>query len=309
MKSIVIYFSQAGSTKKIAQAIHAGISKVGVQCDIKPLKEVDPRTLGSYDLIGIGSPILNLKEPPNVGQFIAAMRGVDGKHAFAFSTHGLLPSGYLASVVPALTQRGLTVIGWNDWFGTVVYPATPKPYFTDGHPDAIDLKEAEDFGSQMADRSRRVFQGETELIPAFPRGKDYDEMDFPLPFPVDDVKEIDKFFALTRLRVNTEKCNHPKCNLCVRECPMGAIYMSEAPNAMGRNCIQCFNCALRCPQHAIEYDWAGFQRLHDPLLISWLMKTMDILEARGRLRRLVSDDQIGWETPTWKSKELPGFSS
>ena len=175
IKSIVIYYSQTGNTKKIAQAIHAGISQLGEQCDIARLRDVDPRNLAGYDLIGLGSPVIHARELPNVTYFINFMKSVDGKHAFAFCTHGATPGYYLARVVPALIQRGLTVIGWKDWFCSAYHPVIPKPYFTDGHPDAIDLREAEDFGREMVDRSRRISLGETDLIPTLPKGTEYDE--------------------------------------------------------------------------------------------------------------------------------------
>ena len=66
IKSIVIYYSQTGNTKKIAQAIHAGMSQLEEQCDIARLKDIDPRNLAGYDLIGLGSPVIHARELPNV---------------------------------------------------------------------------------------------------------------------------------------------------------------------------------------------------------------------------------------------------
>jgi flavodoxin len=41
-KAIVVYYSQTGNTKKVAQAIHKGISQAGEQCDLARLKDVEP---------------------------------------------------------------------------------------------------------------------------------------------------------------------------------------------------------------------------------------------------------------------------
>jgi len=57
MRNIIIYFSLTGNTKKVAQAIHRGMSQLGGQCDIATVKEVDIQRLTDYDLIGLGSPI------------------------------------------------------------------------------------------------------------------------------------------------------------------------------------------------------------------------------------------------------------
>jgi len=173
MKGIVIYYSQTGNTKKIAQAIHVGIKQVIQACDIASLKEISKRDLIEYNLIGIGAPTWRRRAPANVEAFIEGMSPSEGKHGFAFSTHGALPGDFMKYILPAMTRKGLTVIGFNDWYGSVFHPYLPKPYFTDGHPDEIDLKEAEDFGREMGDRSQRIFGGETQLIPKVPEGEEW----------------------------------------------------------------------------------------------------------------------------------------
>jgi len=157
MKSIVIYDSYTGNTKRIAYAIHKGMSRLREQCDIVRLRDVNLRDLANYDLIGLGSPVFHFRELANVTHFIEHnMESLDGKHAFVFCTYAGMIGHYLSRVVSALTQRGLIVIGWNSWYGSQYYPFLPKPYITDGHPDEIDIKEAEDFGTEMVIRSRRI---------------------------------------------------------------------------------------------------------------------------------------------------------
>ena len=68
-----------------------------------------------------------------------------------------------------LKKKGLTVIGYNSWYGSVYQVLhAPKPYLTDRHPDEIGLKEAKNFGREMAERARRIAAGETNLIPGLP---------------------------------------------------------------------------------------------------------------------------------------------
>jgi NAD-dependent dihydropyrimidine dehydrogenase PreA subunit len=304
LKSIVIYDSFTGNTKKIAEAIQAGIKAVNGSCDIFKIKAVNPADLQGYDLIGIGSPVMNQRELFNVTNFIeSAMKKVDGKHAFAFCTHGALPSRYLARVVPALRQRGMYVIGWNDWFGGAYYPGVPKPYFTDGHPDEIDLKEAEDFGKEMAERSRKVYGGDSSVIPEFPTGSKYDEIYDPDEMPP---LEVMKKFRLAQasilnFKVNKDKCKYPKCTLCIDNCPMNSIDFSVDPPLFNINCDKCFLCEQSCPNGAIEVDWKPFHDAHFPLL-EHLQRSLDIFEERGRFRRLVPPEKIGWNSFMWQLK-------
>jgi menaquinone-dependent protoporphyrinogen IX oxidase/NAD-dependent dihydropyrimidine dehydrogenase PreA subunit len=316
MKSLLIYYSQSGNTKKIAEAIYAGMNQTGEPCDIKRLREVHRQDLAGYDLIGLGSPVINLKELSNVTSFIEdTMKNVDGKHGFAFCTHGALPGKYLSRVVPAMIQRGLVVIGWNDWFCSAVYGAIPKPYFTDGHPDEIDLREAEDFGREMVERSRRIYQGETQLIPTFPKGREYDEIYNPPEVEVPSrskelrpyEKAVLKANARMGLKVNMEKCRYPKCTLCIDNCPNHSIDFSVSPPVFNIKCDCCWLCEQTCPSGAIEANWEPVQAAHDPLTIGVIQKALEIFEARGRFRRLVPLEDIGWDTPFWKTKKPPRF--
>jgi flavodoxin/ferredoxin len=315
MNSVVIYYSITGNTKKIAEAIQAGMKKAsqpGEKSDIARLRDVYTPDLADYDLIGLGAPLMWTKPPPFVPNFIdKTMTNVDGKHGFAFCTHGAMKGFYFQTVVPAMTQRGLTVIGWNDWFGGVYFPCVPKPYFTDGHPDAVDLKEAEDFGREMVERSRRIYQGETQLIPKFPKGKEYDEIYNPflsrgtVKSAQDYPKILHKALSV-KFEVNKEKCKYPACTFCIDNCPMHAIDLSVDPPLFDMDCCKCFLCEMACPEAAIDFDYGPFQKIHNVTRDDdslGLQASLEFFEARGEFRRLTPMDKIGWGTNVWQLKK------
>jgi ferredoxin len=290
MKCIIIYFSQTGNTERIAKAIQTGIKQVAGNCDLVKIKEANPHALHEYDLIGIGSPVMAW-EPDNVGNFVDSMRSVGGKHVFAFNTHGLLPGGFFPHIYPRLTSRGLTVIGMRDWFGNVILSHCPKPYPSDGHPDETDLKEAEDFGREMAENSRRISAGETNLIPPKPASFD----DEPIPWFVPP--EFMHVFR-TKVQYHKEKCNYPKCRICVDNCPIDGIDLSVSPPIIANPCLDCEWCTHLCPTGALEaYD---FFEWCEPLFYQHLRLYHSLLasneEARGHFRRLVAPKDIGWDT-------------
>ncbi|MFC1946220.1 flavodoxin domain-containing protein [Chloroflexota bacterium] len=303
MKGLVVYHSTAGSTKKIAQAIHAGMVKTGAECDLARIRDVTTDDLEKYNLIGVGSSVIRLREMPNVTAFIEyTMRNVDGKHGFAFCTHGALPGHYLSRVVPAMKQRGMAVIGWNDWFGTVYHPGCPKPYFTDGHPDETDLKEAADFGREMVERSKKISAGETGLVPALPQGHEYDEMYDPAPPPP---REVFEAFGKVRdqmvFTVNKEKCLYPKCTHCIDSCPTNAIDFMADPPVFDINCFRCYICIQTCPRDAIEVDWEKFHEIHQ-LMVPPLEGALKVFQDRGKFRPLVPREDIGWDNYVWQMK-------
>ncbi|MFW9818350.1 MAG: flavodoxin family protein [Candidatus Thorarchaeota archaeon] len=53
MKILVAYFSTTGNTDKVAKAIKEGIK--GHEVDLMNIKGADPDSIGTYDLVFIGS--------------------------------------------------------------------------------------------------------------------------------------------------------------------------------------------------------------------------------------------------------------
>ncbi len=296
MKCLLIYFSQTGNTEKVAKAIQIGVRQAAGHCDIVKIKEANPRRLYKYDLIGLGSPVFHLKEPGNIDVFINNMRFVGGKHIFSFCTHCTMGMRYFPSVVPKLQKKGLIVIGWHDWYAHSWGPIIqPTPYLTDGHPDEIDLQEAEDFGREMVRLSQRIYAGETNLIPKAPAKVAppvLDEGHTGSPFNFKDFVKYDR-----------EKCRYPKCRLCMDNCPMDGIDLTVDPPIIAKPCLDCMFCEAICPSGAIS--------VADDLLESAARKVRDRLkstatkelakaEAQGHFRRLFPEEKVGWDTPVYK---------
>lgn len=82
MKSIIICYSQTGSTGKVARAIQKGIQELNGQCDIAKIKEVNPEIVHSHDLIGLGSPVWMGGFNPNVRIFVDNFPRQKGRHIF-----------------------------------------------------------------------------------------------------------------------------------------------------------------------------------------------------------------------------------
>ncbi len=305
MKSLVIYFSQTGNTQRIAQAIQKGINETRTHCDIARIQDVNREDLADYDLIGLGSPVWHRREPLNVLNFVEyKLRSLEGKLGFVFCTHGLYPGHFLGRMVPALKLEGIRVIGWKNWFGSVWVPEHPKPYFTDGHPDDIDLEEARLFGREMAEKSPGVTAGEIPL-PELPQGQKYHEL-YPGPGSTDRIRAFQEKgpsgYRETRelidlrsfdFRINPEKCLYPKCTVCIDNCPTQSINFSVTPAIFRKSCDRCWFCEQICPRGAIEVDWAPVANFVDRNIVKDWFKAAEEAVARGQLRMLIKPEEIG----------------
>jgi flavodoxin/NAD-dependent dihydropyrimidine dehydrogenase PreA subunit len=311
VKILIIYFSLTGSTKKIAQAIFTGIRSQGEECHIVKLKEANCDELAGYDLIGLGSPV-HFYEPANVTNFIKRLPNLAGKHTFLFYTHATRPEAFLPSIMEALQPKDMCIIGAGHWYGSFNDQQFPKPYLTDGHPDEIDLQEAEEFGREMVNRSRRIHLGERNLIPILPMGR---EMGMKMALEVQKIatnnlqapetlnfkhgdKQQPRF--KTQAKFNVQKCEYPKCRLCVDNCPMGGIDLSASPPKFAEPCMNCFFCEKICPTGAIEADFEAAAQIFCWRTKHILAPVLAKAEAEGRFRRLIPLDKVGWDTPYYK---------
>ncbi len=316
MKSIVIYYSQTGNTKAIAEAIYQGLKQIDKDSRIAPLKDVDTLELLNYDLIGIGSPVFGFQEPPVIANFINSWPSLKGKYGFSFCTHGTLAGAYIARTVAALRKKGLTVAGWNDWYGSAFIPTIPKPYFTDGHPDAIDLQDAKDFGREMAERSRKIAAGEKRLIPRLPGKEQYDkrygalsESELQDPTKDSEMSRADR--DQLKPSLNTAKCKYPKCTICMDNCPTHSINLSGSPQINHQTCGPCalMHCEQLCPTGAIEIDWSIVDKSADytKTFYSHLAEGLKKYKDLRRFRPLVSDEEECTGEPLYKIKQHPRF--
>lgn len=313
MKSIVIYFSQTGNTKSIAEAIYQGMKQVEKDCRITPLKDIDARELLNYDLIGIGSPVFGYQEPRNIADFINSWPSLKGKYGFSFCTHGTLAGVFVARTVAALRKKGLTVTGWNDWYGSAFITNLPKPYFTDGHPDAIDLQEAKDFGREMVERSRKIAAGEKRLIPRLLPKKQYDKRygvpsESKLKDPTKDSEMSREERAKIKPSWNSAKCLYPKCTICMDNCPTHSINLAGSPKINLQTCgCALTHCEQLCPTGAIEVNWSAAEKSAEYTkefyhhLAGGLKKYQDL----RRFRPLVSYEEVGTGEQIYKIQQHP----
>lgn len=87
MKILIIYFSQSGNTKMIAEAIKDVLPTEEV--DLKPISEMDPINFGKYDLVFLGSGVYASRVHSSVVNLIKGVSEFPTKFVY-FCTHASL---------------------------------------------------------------------------------------------------------------------------------------------------------------------------------------------------------------------------
>ena len=297
MKTLIIYFSMSGYTRKVAERIRNGIMEAKGQCDLKNLHEIDTASLMQYDLIGLGCPVYYYKEPFNISDFIENLPDLKHRHWFVFCTHGSVMGNTLVSMSERLKRRNATVVGYHH-----TYAEATAPYFTvvvptSGHPDKFEYDQAQAFGKTVAERSRRIHKGENHLIPD------------PDPVP-EEWRQAAEF--LTRevvsqapsLRIDMEKCS--KCHECEKYCPVHGIDVEEDPPRIQNPCIYCYQCAMICPTCAIDGGWETENKEAMELgrvTLDRYIAELKKAELRGEFRWYIDPETINVEANQFKQKK------
>ncbi len=119
MQVLVLYFSQGGNTRKLAEAIAKGVEEVdGVSAVLKKTDEVTDKDFMDSDGIIAGSPVyfgvMAAELKKIFDQFVGLRKKMEGKVGAAFTTSGDPTGGKettMMSILQTLLIYGMVVVG------------------------------------------------------------------------------------------------------------------------------------------------------------------------------------------------------
>ncbi|MFA4878391.1 MAG: NAD(P)H-dependent oxidoreductase [Methanoregula sp.] len=132
MKICIIYHSETGNTRHVAQHLAAAcdgklieindsasynrLTGFLVRCKMARGEEktpVEPSSIdvSGFDLLVFGSPVWAFKPTPAIHAAIDALKGCEGKKATAFCTHGGRPGETAAVFQKWIEARGMKCVG------------------------------------------------------------------------------------------------------------------------------------------------------------------------------------------------------
>ncbi|HEY9245925.1 MAG TPA: NAD(P)H-dependent oxidoreductase [Candidatus Methanoperedens sp.] len=147
-KILIVYYSRAGNTEKLANAISEGVREGGGEPTLKAVNEIDPGELPEFDGIIAGSPVYYGTMAAEMKKFfdetIAVRKKLFNKVGAAFATSGHRTGGKettILSILQAMLIDGMVIVG--------------DPFETGGHygaagSDEIGLNEGRALGKRVA---------------------------------------------------------------------------------------------------------------------------------------------------------------
>lgn len=136
----IIYWSQSGCTKEMADAVAAGITANGKEAEVKEVSSVSAQDLQSESVFALGCPAMGAEvlEEDEMEPFVAELEQfASGKTIGLFGSYGWGDGEWMRNWVERMQAAGATVV---DGEGVICQ----------GSPDEDGVKACNDLGTKLA---------------------------------------------------------------------------------------------------------------------------------------------------------------
>ena len=216
-KWIIAHFSPTGGTKKVADAIAAGLRTPMVEMDLT--KADSAVTLGKNDALMAVLPVYAGRVPQISLERLSALKG-NGQKAVAVVVYGNREfEDALLETKDAVEANGVQVIA----AAAFVAEHSIIRSIAAGRPDTEDEVLCRRFAADVMAKSN-----------------DAAPVQVPGNTPYKELKSS-AFHPSA-----SEAC--VKCGVCAQQCPVGAIPMDDSSQTNNDLCINCMHCVEACPQ-------------------------------------------------------------
>ena len=253
LKCLIVYFSQGGTTARVAETIASGMQLEEYNVDMCNIKNELPPEIRGYDVLGIGSPVYWYRPPFNVMDYLNRLPELNGLPVFVFVLYGTYRGDTGTTLRRLLARKGAREVGYFSCRGDDAFLGYLKMgyLFSPGHPLEVELTKARDFGQTLGSNvaGKQYVKPEEDQPPAA-------------------VYQLERFLANRWMCQNifsrfftadAKKCN--RCGICIKLCPTRNVTEGKGGYPQwGRNCLACFTCELKCPKDAVRspIDWPIF---------------------------------------------------
>ena len=250
MRGLISCYSTTGNTRLVADRIAAALCEKGMEVVVRdPVREPDFDDLGSYDVVGFGTPTMAWK--PSWGFYeVLGLIPTQKKlvPSFLFCTSGGQPINTLRTMANSLTEKnflvleGLEVTAETNWPVARQFGAKAQGFA--GKPDEGDLEAVGPFVEGLV----------RQLTSKNLRSKIFDFRVSPLHLIGKRAGPKELRRAMGTKRVDSKRCI--QCAACALGCASRAISLRPYP-VFSKRCIGCWACYNNCPTEAITTTVTG----------------------------------------------------
>lgn len=225
MKVTTLYFSATYTTKRVVEAVAAGVSNEVVSYDITNDTATDAVIIPREELLVVGVPVYAGRVPAMAVERLRRFKG-EKTPAVVVAVYGNRHyDDAVLELHDIMTECGFRTVA----AGAFIAQHSIFPKVGAARPDAEDLAEIKSF----VEKSLAVLSG------------DFGVIDLPGNRPYKVPGGIPIWPTASR------KCNG--CGACAKLCPTGAIDPAAPKGVNKEKCIKCGRCIVVCPTKARRF--------------------------------------------------------
>ncbi|HSV98137.1 MAG TPA: 4Fe-4S binding protein [Spirochaetota bacterium] len=251
-KAAVIWYSQAGNTRRYGECAARVLSGKGIAVIASDYRDFDADGIDAYDLIVVGSPVFYYDVPGNFKKWLSSLKPIDGTPVagfVSFGGEGGNQHNTVCTLLDLMAEKGGVPVGMGLFGNMSTYP----PTWSMGMEERI-LKYR-----HLPDE--RTFRKVKEFtVSALENVGNNRPTDYRRKF---DFREAIKggfsIFWGARLLTGTHRIDRKaciQCGTCTEKCPTGTIRYASYTVTSG-TCIYCYGCVNNCPAGAIDMTYMG----------------------------------------------------
>lgn len=231
LRTHAIFFSAAGTTRQITEAIATGIGNPDIRFhDLLLQAPKEAVTIPAYETALFVMPVYAGRIPQPATKALEQIHG-EKTPAFIACVYGNRHyDDALRELRDRVEKQGFSVIS----AGLFIAQHSIFPRVAAGRPDAADLAEAKQFGKESR-----------QWLSTHPEWATSPRIDVPGNYPYRPTMN-------PPLKPKTNRhCNG--CGICAAQCPAGAIDKENPRHLDPGKCLSCAHCIAVCPQRAKHF--------------------------------------------------------
>lgn len=232
VKAAIFYFSQEGHTKSIAERI-----KKNFEGELFNIISDKIKDISDFEVFFFVTPVYYWQEPWVWKRFFNEMSNVGNKPAFLVTTSGVktpykINSWIMGNFSDYSKKKGLRFVSSFNVVCADTYPPFKKIGLNKDRPNNKDLSALDNFIKTIDLKGIKKSSNKR---------------------PLQSKYGYFIYLLSPKPRVKKRLCNN--CGICKEICPMNNITDGLS---FGNNCMKCYLCEKKCPNHAIQPRWLFF---------------------------------------------------